>query len=285
MFCALLGPIGYGVANVLNKITGNAVGTDRSVFLQTSFAAIFATVATIIFFSFGEVNVEWYLIAFSIGLAGYFPLFFFIKAITTGKAGVVVPIVDLATVVALVCTYIFFGQTVSNVGLFFVVMILLGVVLLSIKVRDFKQSKIFDLRSGVFYAIVAAVLWGSSYFLWSLPTSVIGPFVTSIILEIGTCTASLITILLIKQEKFVGTIPKNIWLVGALVGFCGFLGTFGINLSISQVGAPITFAVLGARPAVSALVSYFYFKESLNLKQIFAMLIIMIGVAGVALFK
>lgn len=285
MFYALLGPVGYGVANVLNKITGNAVGTDRSVFLQTFFATIFAFVTTLVFFSFGEVNLKWYVITFLIGLAGYFPLYFFIKAITTGKAGVVVPIVDLATVVALVCTYIFFGETVSNVGLIFVVMILLGVVLLSVKIRDFKNSNIFDLKSGVFYAIVAATLWGASYFLWSLPTAAIGPFVTSIVLEMGTCAAALITILVIKQEKFIGTIPKNIWLVGMLIGFCGFMGTFGVNLSISKVGAPLTFAVLGARPAVSALVGYFYFKESLNLKQIFAMLLIMVGVAGVALSK
>lgn len=285
MFFALLGPIGYGVANVLNKITGNAVGTDRSVFLQTCFAAMFAFVTTVIFYSFGEINITWYFIAFLIGLAGYFPLYFFIKAITVGKAGVVVPIVDLATVVALVCTYVFFGEKVSDVGLVFASMILLGVVLLSIKIRDFKKSKIFDLNSGVLYAIVAATLWGASYFLWSLPTSAIGPFVTSIVLEIGTCSAALITILFIKREKFIGTIPKNIWLTGVVVGFCGFIGTFGVNLSISKVGAPITFAILGARPAVSALVSYFYFKESLNLKQIFSMLLIMVGVAGVALFR
>ena len=280
-----MGPLGYGVANALSKITGGAVGVDRGVILQTFFAAAFTILIGSWFVRFGEFDLYWIFIAFIIGLAGYFPLLFFIKAITRGKAGVIVPIIDLATVVALLCTYIFFGQSVSLLGLVFVAVILFGVILLTVNIRDFKNSSLLDLNSGVLFAIIAATLWGASYFLWSLPTAHLGPVTTSIILELGTCTAALISLLIIKREKLFGTIPKNILLVGILIGFCGFLGTFGVNLGITKIGAPLTFAILGARPAVSALVGYFYFKEKLSQKQFLALILIVVGVVGVSLFK
>ena len=132
---SILAPIGYGIANALSKITGQKVGTQKGVILQTFFASSFLILFGYLFLGFGVVDYKWYLITFLMAIYGYFPLLFFIKAITKGKAGVIIPIVDLAVVVSLLCAYFVTGQTISLIGLFFVVVILLGVTLLSLDIK------------------------------------------------------------------------------------------------------------------------------------------------------
>jgi drug/metabolite transporter (DMT)-like permease len=285
MFYSILGPVGYGVANALNKITGTAIGTTKSVILQTFFAIICLFSFGIFYSGFGDVNYVWFVVTFLFGVYGYFPLLFFIKAISKGKIGIIIPIVDLAVLVSLLCAYIFLGQSVSLIGLLFVFLVLAGATLLSINFSDFKDSSIFKKESGVMFAVIAAVLWGVGYFIWSFPTAHIGPLNTSILIEFGVLCSALFDLCLLQKQKLFGTIPKNILKVGILIGVFGAIGTLGTNLSIQSIGVSLTLAIMGARPAVGAMVGYFVFKEKLERKQILALLLIMIGVAGVSLFK
>jgi drug/metabolite transporter (DMT)-like permease len=170
-------------------------------------------------------------------------------------------------------------------GLLFVFLVLAGATLLSINFSDFKDSNIFKKESGVMFAVVAAVLWGVGYFIWSFPTAHIGPLNTSILIELGVLCTALLHLLLIQKQKLFGTIPKNILKVGVLIGLFGAVGTLGTNLSIQALGVSLTMAVMGARPAVGAIVGYFVFKEKLEQKQLLALVLIMIGVAGVSLYK
>jgi drug/metabolite transporter (DMT)-like permease len=104
-------------------------------------------------------------------------------------------------------------------------------------------------------------------------------------IELGVLFAALIHLLLINKEKLFGTIPKNIFWVGILIGFFVSLGDLGTNLGIATVGVPLTMAIMGGRPAVGAIAGYFIFKEKLNIRQILALFTIMIGVIGVSLYK
>ncbi len=281
---SIIAPIGYGIANALSKITGQKVGTQKSVILQTFFASCFLILFGYFFLGFGAVDYKWYLITFLMAIYGYFPLLFFIKAITKGKAGVIIPIVDLAVVVSLFCAYIFTGQTISPIGLLFVAVILIGVTLLSLDIKDLKNSKVFDLESGILFAIIAALMWGVGFFIWSYPVSHIGALPTSLLIEFGGLCTALFHLHFIQKDT-VTDLPKSMLKVGLLIGFFGSLGTLGVNLGIQHVGGAITFALLGARPAVSALVGYFVFKEKLDYKQVACLLIIMAGVVGVSLYK
>lgn len=283
MHYSIIGTIGYGVGNALSKIPGKAVGNIKGSVLISIFTSLILT--SIAFLSgFANFNPVWFLICFLFGMFGYFPLLFFVKAVSTGKAGVVIPIIDLGIVVSLLCSYIFLGQSLSGIGIFFVFLILIGVILLSLNLSDLKNSKVLDLSSGILYALIAAFLWGIGYFIWYFPVQYIGALNSSFLIEVGVLTAGLIHLLLFKRENL-KSVPRNIWFVSLLIGIFAATGTYGINLGIKEVGPSITYAIVGAKPFVSALVAYFIFKEKLSAKQVFCLVIIALGVAGVSLFK
>jgi drug/metabolite transporter (DMT)-like permease len=279
----LLGAIGFGTSNALSKITGQAVGTVRGVVLQTIFSTVWLALVLIFFWDSSLVSAHWILITLAMAVYGYFPLLFFIKAIKKGKVGVVIPIVDASVVVSVLCAFVFLGEFVSVAGLGFMALILLGVLLLSFNIRDFRNSHVFDPASGVPYAVLAATLWGIGFFMWNFPVRNLGPFLTSILIEFGVLMTALVHVHL--RGLKLTTIPSNIWLWGVLIGFCSMLGTLGVNLGIQNVGTPITMGILGARPAFSAIVGYVMFGEKLAMKQLLSIALIMVGVVGLAIVK
>jgi transporter family protein len=284
MFYAILAPIGYGISNALSKITGNSVGIIRGVILQTFFSAFFLTIYNYIYGT-NQTNYFWFFITYLFGIYGYFPLLLFIKAITKGKIGVIVPIVDINIIFPILLSFIFLGQKISMLGLLFVLIILLGASLITFNFKEFKESNVFDKNSGIIYAIFAAILWGIGYFIWNYPIPHIGAINTSIFIELGVLSTALFHLLIVKKEKILGTIPRDMLFVGIIIGFFGSLGTLGINQGIEKIGVPLTMAIAGIRPAVGVITGYLVFKEKLTTKQILAIIIIMTGVVGVSLYK
>lgn len=126
-------------------------------------------------------DTKWIIITFLFGIYGYFPLVFFIKAITTGKVGIVIPVIDMNIIYPIVLASIFLNQIISLSGIFFIFIILLGVVIFSINFSDFKESNIFNINSGVYYALIASLLWGLGYFFWSFSIVKIGALNTWIV--------------------------------------------------------------------------------------------------------
>ncbi len=284
MFYAILAPLGFGIANALSKITGNSVGYIKGAILLSFSSSIFLFALNIFFGTFTS-NLTWIVITILFGIYGYLPLVFFIKSISLGKAGIVIPIIDLSIIFPIILSFLFLNQKLSIIGLIFVLILLAGVMLMSLNFSDLKNSSLFKIQSGVLYAIIASILWGVGYFLWSFSTKNIGPIQASFFIEVGVLLAALFHLFIIEKDKIIVKIPKNIVGIGFLIGLLASFGDLGTNLGIQNIGVPLTMAITGARPAVGALTGYLVFKEKLTLKQIMAIIIIMIGVVGVSLYK
>lgn len=285
MLYAILAPLGFGISNSLSKITGTALGPTRAIILQNIFIILTLISLALVLGGFESFNPTWVLVSALIGVFGYFGFAFFIRAVTSGKIGLVIPIIDLAVVVSSVNTLIFLGQHISLTGIFFMILILLGAVLLSININDWRNSNIFNIKSGVPFAVIASVIWGTEYFLRTFPISHIGAINTALIIEISVMCTALIHLLLIDRQKLLEKINIQVLKYGFLVGIFASIGNLGINFGLATVGGPLTFAILGTRPAVSSLVAYFVFREKLQRDQIFAMSLVAIGVVGVSLYK
>lgn len=284
MFYTIFGPLGYGIANSLSKITGNKVGFIRGAILQSFFSVVILGIYNYFFGTFAG-NYFWILITIAFGIYGYFPLINFIKAISTGKIGVIIPVIDMNIIYPIILSAFFLNQKLSLLGILFMILILIGVGILSINFKELKESNIFKKESGVQFALVAAVLWGVGYFIWNYPVAQIGAVNTSIFVEAGVLIAALFHLFIIRKEKLFGTIPYEVLKIGFIIGICGSMGDLGVNLGIASVGVPVTMAVMGGRPAVGALAGYLVFKEKLTSKQILAIILVSVGVIGVSLTR
>jgi uncharacterized membrane protein len=283
MLYPFLGPIGYGISNALNKITASAVGTQRAIIVQTFFMAIILSTFGYVFGWFKTWDTFWVLFCFAVGVSSYYGLVNFMKAVVVGKVGIVLPIVDLSVVVSALCAFFFLGQSISFYGILFMLVILVGAVIMSLDFSIIRKGLVWE--AGTFFAAAASFIWGVEYFIRTFPIQEIGSLSTSLLIEIGVCVTACIHLFYFKKENFFGKISHKIYGTGFVIACFASLGTMGINMSIASFGGPITFAILGARPAVSGLIGYFYFRERLTTKQIFAMVLIMVGVVGVSLFK
>jgi threonine/homoserine efflux transporter RhtA len=232
---------------------------------------------------FNSWETFWIVFSAGVGMCSYFGLVNFMRAVVVGKIGVVLPIVDLSVVVSALCAFIFLGQSISSYGLLFMLVILLGAVVLSVDFTELKKGVVWE--AGTLYACLASCIWGIEYFIRTFPVQHIGSLSTSILIEIGVFLAACIHLFIVKRQSFFDKVSSKIYATGFVIACFASVGTLGINMSIAAFGGPLTFAILGGRPAVSALIGYFYFKESLTLKQILAVLLIIIGVVGVALLK
>src|SRR6202008_1092572 len=95
----------------------------------------------------------------------------------------------------------------------------------------FKNSGLFDLKSGIVYAFCAAFFWGTTYAFFGIPASKIGVVPFALVLELTVLFMSIINIKLIKKDSIF--VPKEkvkrTWLNIVGVSFGGTAGTLLIT--------------------------------------------------------
>lgn len=163
-----------------------------------------------------------------------------------------------------------------------IILILVGVILISLDFNDLKNSHLFKRSSGIPYALITCFLWGLVYFLFKIPVNVLGPILTSFILELGILLYSGIHISLSKSGYSLSN--KKILLYVFLVAFFGAIGTLFFNLGIKNYNVSIVAALTFANPLVATLYGKIVYKEKLYLQQYMAIALMIIGVILISYF-
>ena len=161
-----------------------------------------------------------------------------------------------------------------------IVVVLIGIVLISIDFKDLKNSKVKKLAAGVPLAVLTCALWGLVYFLLKIPVNVIGPVLTSLILEAGIMIWSWIH-LRIKKEP-VRLPDKKTLLIVCGVAILTALGTLCYNLGIEIAAVSIVVALGFSSPLVATIYGRLVYKEKLGMIQYFGILVVLFGVMAIA---
>lgn len=204
-------------------------------------------------------------------------MYFFYRAMAIGRAGVVSPVASSSALVTTLLAIIFVGDRLLPLQLFSIAVIIFGIILISIKVRQFHASDIFKVSSGIPYALVAAVGWGIWAILAQISSKNLGPFLTAFIIEF---IAIFVALFLIKKngetlsignkKAFYYIIPMSIFMcIESLVYYQG------IKISNVSIVATLT----SASPLVVVIFGYLVYKERLSIKQYLAIAMIIGGIA------
>jgi drug/metabolite transporter (DMT)-like permease len=260
----LLAMLGYGFSNALTQTPARKLGATRTVFYRNIVTS--SLLLIIVLVARGTHPVSWSGIALALLLSaiGYIPLWAFMRAARTGKLGVIVPVGDSALVVTVLLSVLLFGEILGGGRILAVSVIFAGILLISMNIRDWRKSHLFDPASGVGYALIACVGWGIVFALWKYPVTLIGPFLTAFLIEFGGLVISATH--LAATEGFGGADRNTLALV-LLLGLGGTAGTLFYNLGISTAAVSVVIAFSSSKSWISALYGHFVHHERLRAQQ------------------
>ncbi len=282
ILCGMAAMLGFGLSNAISQTPVKEIGSTRTVFFRNMFTS--AMLLALVTFYAKSINfsIRYILIAFVISLIGYIPLLTIYKALKRGKVGVVSPIGNSAVIFTVLFSVLFFGESLSKAQSLSIACIIAGIILISIDFRDIRRSHIFTLSSGVPYALVTCLLWGLLFFLYKIPVDVIGPILTSFMIEFGVLIQCLAH-MKISRTSFDKPKAKTLRYIFA-VAFFGVIGSISFNIGIGLADVSIVAAIAFANPLVAVMYGKFVYKETLRLQQWAAVLMILIGIVVISYF-
>jgi drug/metabolite transporter (DMT)-like permease len=277
----LIALISGGLSNAMVKTPSQVEGVNKTIFYRNLFITILLLALVIL--TPDKTNFSWKYAIFTFLLAifGYIPMYYYYKATTVGKIGVVSPVSSGNILIAIILATIFFHERLTSLQYLAIAVIIFGVVLISLNVKDFKSSKIFQVESGIPYALIAALGWGIWMAFVKISIDNLGPYLASFI---GELTILLIaTFLLIKsKENFGLKTNKSLYFLLPIAIFL-FAWEIGYYTGLKVANVSIIVALSSASPIVVALFGRFFYKEKLSSKQYMAIMIIIIGMIALSI--
>jgi len=278
----LLAMIGFGFSTAVAQVPVKSLGTLRVVFFRGIFASSMLFLGVLFFWDECIFSPAYILLALAISLVGYVGLVMFYKALKVGHIGVVTPIANSSVVFTVLFSVLFFAESLGFVQVFSIALIVSGIVLISVDFRHLRNSCIFDKSSGVVYALATCLLWGGAFFLFKIPASVLGPILSSFVIEAGNMIYSGMSIKF-SGKGFDFPCTKNMKYI-FFVALFGALGILAFNYGVGVADVSIVAALTFANPLVAAVYARVVYKEKLSGLQYFAMGLILLGIVLISYF-
>ena len=276
IFFGLLSMVGYGLSNALSQPLTQKIGSSKTLFLRNLVIVPILLAVFLLFPLPPNYALTFVAIAFAIGILGFVPTLAFYKAIKIGKVGIIAPVASSSVIFTVLLSLLFFGEPLSILQASSIALIIAGVLLISVNPKDWKNLLRGGMPSGVLFALVASVLWGVVFFLLKIPVNVIGPILTSLLLEFGVLAASGACLVLGKSGF---KLPdRGAFILVFAVAATGAAGTLFFSLGVQISAVSIVAALSMSSPLVATLYSRFFYKEKLARLQWLAVALIVGGI-------
>ncbi|UCG95220.1 MAG: DMT family transporter [archaeon] len=278
----LITMFGLGMSIALSVIPIKDIGSTKTVFFRGIFTSTIIFISLLFFLS--ETSLSIYHIALSvlISFIGYMALISIFKGLKTGKVGVVYPIANSYVILTVLFSVLFFGESLIAEQAFSIILMILGIILISINLRDIRDSNLLRLSSGIPFALLTCFSWGFMYFILKIPVLVIGPILTALIIELGIVLFSGIN-MKISGISFKLPGKKTLGFI-FLVGLFSSIGAIFFNVGIMFYNVSLIAPIAATSPLVSAFYGRFVYKEKLTGVQWFAILLILVGIISISYF-
>lgn len=203
------------------------------------------------------------------------------KAMHVGKVSVVVPVSHVYAAIIVVIGIFFFGEVMTSLQFFAVLLAIAGTMLVSFRLSDLKRLKLKNTSAGIPYALVTIVCWGLSFALIKIVIQELGPFVTMLYFEVFVLAFLFApyALRLAKLKKPSKKDMKFAFLIG-LVSFGAEISYYtGLNMGLVSIIGPVSACAL----MVTVLLSWLFLGERIDLNQKIAIAMIFAGILLLAL--
>lgn len=267
-----------GISTGLIAKPSKQIGGIRALLYSRFVTALVALLAFFIFFEESKFSLKYMLIAFGVGTLGYIGVAAFYKGLSAGKVGIVAPIANSSSFITIILASFIYGQKISGFQFLAIALIIIGVILISINFADFKIKSLFDKSSGIVFGFIAMFFWGVTFALLKIPVDELGPFLTTLIIEITNIIFAFVTLSLQPKENRNGKSSKMIMAALIVASALNAIGFLLYNVGIEKYNMNIIAALAFANPLVAAIFGGLVYNERLSVKEYIGILFTVIGI-------
>lgn len=278
--------VGFGLENTISKKCAEKIELLKilvSRYLITSFLSF---ISIFIFFNKFTFSIKYILIGGLISIFGYAGYYFLIKGFKNGSLSIISTISSTRIFISVIVCHLIFKHIIGNTQIFLILMIFFGVLLATINIKDIKNSLVLNIKSGIPFALLNALIWGIIFPLYSIPSGVLGAFLFSFILELTGLSITIIRSINKKSSVFPSKKElKAEYLLLLLLGITGGLGCIFANLGYATQHIEIVSAIGIAVPVITVPLGRILYKEKVSILQLISIIIITFSIISLAYFS
>ncbi|KAA0994606.1 DMT family transporter [Pseudomonas sp. ANT_J12] len=274
----LLAALLWGGTDFLVGLNARAVGVKRAVYFGqalgfTIMSLLLIAVPSFIFKSMAAPLTVW-LIGIGAAILTVSGALALSKAFALGKASIVAPLVTSYGVVTTLLSWAG-GEQINLVQLLCIALCVLGVILSSIH-SDSKIPHTTQASSSITYALLAAVFYGTSFWLqghFVLP--VLGPVTMLWLAYLVGLIVLVLMVIKIKDGLKIPPLKNCMTLTGASLMNLGGFSSFAWGAVAGSVSVVTVISTLSG--GIAAILGYVFFKERLAKIQVLGVVLVLVG--------
>ena len=274
----LLAAVMWGGTDFLVGLNARAVGVKRAVYFGQALGFCIMSLLLIAFPAFilksMSTSLQVWLIGMGAAVLTVSGALALSKAFALGKASIVAPLVTSYGVVTTLLSWAA-GEQISLIQLFCIALCVLGVILSSIH-SDSKIPHTTQAGSSIAYALLAAVFYGTSFWLqghYVLP--VLGPVTMLWLAYLIGLMVLIVIVLRIEDGLKIPPLKNCMTLTGASLMNLGGFSSFAWGAVAGSVSVVTVISTLSG--GIAAILGYVFFKERLAKIQILGVVLVLLG--------
>jgi len=197
----------------------------------------------------------------------------FYKGLTKGQVSMVSSIGASWGLLTAILGVIFLHETLRFNQVLAIILIALGIVFVSVNLKELFANKKIKLLIGVKEGLIAMACWGVALFMLASLTKVIGWFLPAFIFRIFLLVF-LAAFVLFSKKSFIPAKAKFPWQILLFIGLFDMAAFFTFSLGTSGSFASIVAPIGSAYALVTIILAKIFLKEKIKINQYF-------GIAGI----
>ena len=276
----VLSMVGYGLANVTAQPLAKKLGPAQLLFLRGfAGAGVLAVGAAATWRP--HMHAGQILLALGIGAAGYLPVLAFTQGIRVSRISIVAPVSGTSPLITVLLSFLVLGSPIHTLQWGAIAVVIGANIAMSVDVRNWRNSSIAQLSSGVPFALMAAVGWGCFYFLLVYAAKWLGPWLSAFLVEVGVTLAAGVHLLVSGQHVQLRAAVSRPVIINSLLIT---LGTIAYAIGVSRYNVGVVAVLSNSTAIVSAVAATYLFHEHLTKKEKQAAAVMIAGVIALTVF-
>jgi drug/metabolite transporter (DMT)-like permease len=274
----LLAALLWGGTDFLVGLNARAVGVKRAVYFGQALGFSIMSLLLLAFPAFilksMSASLDVWLIGIGAAVLTVCGALALSKAFALGKASIVAPLVTSYGVVTTLLSWAG-GEHISLIQLLCIALCVVGVILSSIH-SDSKLPHSTQASSSIAYALLAAVFYGTSFWLqgrFVLP--VLGPVTMLWLAYLIGLIVLVVMVLKIKDGLKIPPLKNCMTLTGASLMNLGGFSSFAWGAVAGSVSVVTVISTLSG--GIAAILGYVFFKERLGKVQVLGVVLVLLG--------
>ena len=278
--CGLVSMVTYGLSNVYSQPLAKKLGPAQMLFLRgIAISLILAIGAAVNYSKF--TNYTEILITLGLGIAGYLPVLAFTHGLKISRIGIVAPIAGTSPFITVLLSSMILRTNIHPLQWVAVVVVIGANIVMSVDLKNWRNSNALQLSSGIPYALMATIGWGCFYFFLVYSTTWLGSWLSAFLVEAGvTIAAGAHLLLTAKRVPYGKIISRSI--ISNSIFIC--LGTVAFTVGVRYFNVGIVAALSNSTAIVSAIIATYLFHEHLTRKEKLAASVMIVGIVVLTLF-